>query len=109
MPVLSHAIQVRTAFLFRDIKHIITSHIFLYRYIFLGILPIGILNRTTADYQGPLPTSILEQTDPWLILAWVVLLLSVVYWFTRSNLFWTLMENIRNTWREAEAQHQHID
>ncbi|EFX86873.1 hypothetical protein DAPPUDRAFT_307050 [Daphnia pulex] len=76
---------------------------------YTGIQPIGILNRTTADYQGPLPTNVLEQTDQWLILAWIVLLLSMVYWFTRSNLFWTLMENIRNTWREAEAQHQHID
>ncbi|KAI9558125.1 hypothetical protein GHT06_014878 [Daphnia sinensis] len=76
---------------------------------YTGIQPIGVLNRTTADYQGPLPTSVIEQTDQWLILAWVVLFLSLVYWFTRSNLFWTLMENVRNTWREAEAQHQHID
>ena len=74
-----------------------------------GINPVGILNRTSADYMGPLPTIITEPTDPWLILAWIVLFLSIIYWFTRSNLFWTLIENIRNTWREAEAQHQHAD
>ena len=75
---------------------------------YTGIAPIGILNGTSEDYEGPIPTSVKEVTDPWLILAWIVFFLSVLYWFTRSNLFWTLIENIRNTWREAEAQH-HID
>lgn len=76
---------------------------------YTGITPVGVLNHTTEDYQGPIPTSITEVTDTWLILAWIVFFLSVLYWFTRSNLFWTLMENIRNTWREAEAQHHHVD
>jgi len=76
---------------------------------YTGIIPTGALNHTAEDYEGPIPTSITETTDTWLILAWIVFFLSVLYWFTRSNLFWTLMENIRNTWREAEAQHHHID
>ncbi|XP_023219400.1 thioredoxin domain-containing protein 15-like [Centruroides sculpturatus] len=72
-----------------------------------GISPEGALNVTSADMTGPVPAALQERTDYILILSWVFTIVCLCIWFLKSSLCHRIVESIKNTWREAEAQHEH--
>ncbi|XP_076365623.1 thioredoxin domain-containing protein bug isoform X2 [Tachypleus tridentatus] len=81
--------------------------VFLTKY--TGLSPEDELNITTADMMGPVPTQPDQRTDFVLILAWIFTLGCLCTWFLRSSLWQRIVECVHNTWREAEAQHEHVD
>ncbi|XP_013777665.1 thioredoxin domain-containing protein 15-like [Limulus polyphemus] len=76
---------------------------------YTGMSPEDGLNITSADMMGPVPTQPAQRTDFVLILAWMFTLGCLCTWFLRSSLWQRIVECVRNTWREAEAQHEHVD
>lgn len=72
-----------------------------------GIIPEGALNVTSADMTGPVPAALQEKTDYILILSWVFTIACLCIWFLKSSFCHRIVESIKNTWREAEAQHEH--
>ncbi|XP_015795012.1 thioredoxin domain-containing protein 15 [Tetranychus urticae] len=80
---------------------------FIYR--LTGLEPDLTVNLTEDDWTSPLPTIPQVTIDYVLILSSVFLLFTVCYLIGRSSIFAKIIESIRNTWREAEAQHQHLD
>lgn len=74
-----------------------------------GILPITEPHISEEDKLGPLSSVPQPKIDYLLILSWIFCMACFAYMFTKSNLFKTIVETVRNTWREAEAQHEHID
>ncbi len=67
------------------------------------------MNLTEADMEGPVPTKEVPVTDHYLYLAYIFTLLVALRHFTKSSYFMRFVESIRNTWREAEIQHEHQD
>ena len=65
------------------------------------------MNLTLADYNGPVPTKEVIVTDYYLYAAYIFTSLVALRHFARSSYFKRFLESIRNTWREAEIQHEH--
>jgi len=61
------------------------------------------------DMEGPVPTKAVPQTDYLLWLAWSFTLVCAVGYLAKSSYCQRVIESIRNNWREAEIQHEHID
>lgn len=61
------------------------------------------------DYVGPVPAAPQPALDFVLILSWAFVMACFVYLFGKSSLFRRFVDSVRNTWREAEAQHEHLD
>lgn len=74
-----------------------------------GLSPQMPTNLTESDLLGPLSSTPEDKFDYLLLLASIFALICFGYLFGKSNLFKTTVETVRNNWREAEAQHQHID
>jgi len=77
-----------------------------------GMSPVMPPNITDQDLLGPLSSEPQTKFDYLLLFSWLFCITCFLYMFAKSNLFKTIVETVRNTWREAEAQHQqhqHID
>lgn len=49
------------------------------------------------------------QLDYVLVMSWLFVIFCGGYFVAKSSQFRQFVESIRNTWREAEAHHEHID
>ena len=56
-----------------------------------------------------MPTVMIPETDYYLYLSWIFVVLCTLGYFTKSPFCQNIIETIRNNWREAEIQHEHID
>ena len=68
-----------------------------------------LLNVTSADFAGPLPSKPKIGRDWLLYLSWIFILIVSINRFLQSNLWQKLRDVIHRNWREAEAQHEHTD
>ena len=75
----------------------------------LGIEPIGDIIVKETDYEGPIPTISIPETDYYLYISWIFVVLCTLGYFTKSPFCQNIIETIRNNWREAEIQHEHIE
>lgn len=64
---------------------------------------------TSADFNGPVPSVPVKETDYCLALSWIFILICGVVFFSKSSWWQWIVETIQNTWREAEAQHEHVE
>ncbi|RWS02370.1 thioredoxin domain-containing protein 15-like protein, partial [Dinothrombium tinctorium] len=64
---------------------------------------------TEEDKLGPVPTIPEQRLDYVLIISFLFITLSISYLIGKTTIFQRMIENVRNTWREAEAQHEHLD
>lgn len=76
---------------------------------YTGLAPEGLVNVTSVDFEGPLPSEPTREMDYMLWLAWFFILSCCGFGFSKSTLCSRITESIRNNWREAEAQHEHAD
>ncbi|XP_069705621.1 thioredoxin domain-containing protein 15 isoform X2 [Periplaneta americana] len=76
---------------------------------YTGMEPQGKLVVTSADFGGPVPSVPVKETDYCLALSWIFILVCGVYFFSKSTWWRWIVETIQNTWREAEAQHEHVE
>jgi hypothetical protein len=74
-----------------------------------GMSPVLAPNITDEDLLGPLQSVPQLKFDYLLLFSWIFCITCFSYMFGKSNLFKTIAETVRNNWREAEAQHEHID
>lgn len=74
---------------------------------YTGLDPVGAVNVTSADFEGPLPSEPLHETDYILWVSWLFIIFCCVLGFTKSPLWHYILESVRNNWLEAEAQHEH--
>lgn len=73
-----------------------------------GQYPLGLL-VTSKDFQGPVSSVVEKDTDFFLVLSWLFIIVCSLYYFMRSK-WWTMMiEAVQTNWRESEAQHEHND
>ncbi|KAI5712013.1 hypothetical protein M8J76_015862 [Diaphorina citri] len=79
---------------------------------FTGWKPEKKMFVTSADFGGPVPSVPLKETDKWLFIAWLVVIVCSLYGFTKTRYWHWFVESAKNTWREAEAaeeNHEHND
>ena len=74
-----------------------------------GMEPQVKLFVTSADFNGPVPSVPVKETDYYLALSWIFILICGVFFFSKSSWCQWIVETIQNTWREAEAQHEHVE
>ena len=74
-----------------------------------GLKPVHEASLSPQDWEGPVPTVPVSRLDYVLVLSWLFLLLCSCYYFSKTHLFSMIIEYLRSNWREAEAQHQHLD
>ncbi|KAL1117655.1 hypothetical protein AAG570_003970 [Ranatra chinensis] len=75
---------------------------------YTGVKPVEKMFVTSGDFGGPVPSVLAKEPDYLLGLAWAVILIAAAVGISRSTGWRSLMEMIQNTWREAQAQHEHI-
>lgn len=73
-----------------------------------GLQP-GTLLVTYKDFQGPVSSIMVEETDYFLVLSWIFIIVCATYYFVESPWCKMIVEMIKNNWRESEAQHEHAD
>lgn len=73
-----------------------------------GMQP-GVLLVTSKDFQGPVSSVLEKETDYFLVLSWLFIIVCSVYYFTQSRWWKMIVEMVQNNWRESEAQHEHND
>lgn len=76
---------------------------------FTGIEPIGDLQLREEDFKGPMPTELVPETDIYLHISWVFVVICMLGYFSKSSFCQNVIEAIRHNWREAEIQHEHND
>lgn len=74
-----------------------------------NLQPNGSLYVTSADFMGPIASTPSNEMDYCLVLSWVFIIACVLYFTSRSRWWQQVVELIQNTWRESNAQHEHVD
>lgn len=74
---------------------------------FTGLEANGDLVINEADLEGPMPTKVVPETDIYLHLSWIFILLCALGYLGKSSFCQSIIEAVRNNWREAEIQHEH--
>lgn len=74
-----------------------------------GLSPASSPILIEEDYNGPVPCSPQVTLDYVLTLSWLFVIGCFAYLFGKSAMFKGIVQSLVNTWREAEAQHQHVD
>lgn len=69
----------------------------------------GSLFVTSADFSGPVPSTPSNETDYCLVLSWVFIAACALYFTSKSRWWQQFIELVQNTWRESNAQHEHVD
>lgn len=66
---------------------------------------------TSADFAGPVSSVPAKDTDVFLWLSWIFIVICGVYYFTKSKWWRWIVETVQRNWRESEAQaeHEHLD
>lgn len=66
---------------------------------------------TSADFAGPVVSSPSKDSDIFLIISWLFIIICSGYYFTKSKWWTWIIEAIQSNWRESEAHanHDHID
>lgn len=73
-----------------------------------GLNPEGVL-VVSKDFQGPVSSVVENDTDYFLVISWLFIVMCSFYYFTQSKWCKMIVEMIQNNWRESEAQHEHND
>ena len=76
---------------------------------FTGLEPAGEVVLHDLDFEGPMPCDHVPETDIYLHISWVFVVICGLGYFGKSAFCQGIIEAIRNNWREAEIQHEHID
>ena len=76
---------------------------------FTGLEPLLPLELQDRDMEGPMPTKAVPEPDFYLYLAWIFTIVCALGYFGKSSYCEWIIESVRNNWREAEIQHEHID
>lgn len=74
-----------------------------------GLNPDPNVNISLEDLSGPVPVVPQESQDIVLLISTLFLFLMFSYLIIKSAYFKRFVEYLRNTWREAEAHHEHLD
>lgn len=74
-----------------------------------NLQPNGSLYVTSADFMGPVGSTPSNEMDYCLVLSWIFIIACVLYFTSRSRWWQQFVELIQNTWRESNAQHEHVD
>lgn len=74
-----------------------------------NLKPTGLLNVTSSDFNGPVPSTPSNETDYCLVLSWVFIAVCALYFTSQSRWWQQFVELVQNTWRESNAQHEHVD
>ena len=77
--------------------------------IFTGLEPVLSIGLMDQDMEGPMPTKAVPEPDYYLYLAWIFTITCALGYFGKSSYCEWIIESVRNNWREAEIQHEHID
>lgn len=66
---------------------------------------------TSTDFAGPVPSVLAKDTDIWLGVSWVFIIVCGIYYFTKSKWWKSIIESIQRNWREsaAQANHEHLE
>lgn len=67
------------------------------------------ISVTSADFNGPVPSVVVKEPDFFLWLSWGFLAGSALVFFAKSSWYRKMIEVVKVTWRESEAQHDHMD
>ncbi|CAH4029903.1 unnamed protein product [Pieris brassicae] len=73
-----------------------------------GQNPHGLLVMS-KDFQGPVSSTAEKETDFFLILSWLFIVVCSIYYFMESKWWTMIVEMVQNNWRESVAQHEHND
>ncbi|XP_014598388.1 PREDICTED: thioredoxin domain-containing protein 15 isoform X2 [Polistes canadensis] len=76
---------------------------------FTVFYPISFLLVTSADFSGPVPSTPSNETDYCLVLSWIFIAACALYFTSKSRWWQQFIELVQNTWRESNAQHEHVD
>lgn len=76
---------------------------------YTGIKAQGNMSLLPEDQIGPISSIQALRTDYLLIISWLFTIICFCWWFSKSTLCHRIVESVRNTWREAEAQHDHTE
>ncbi|BES87957.1 thioredoxin domain containing 15 [Nesidiocoris tenuis] len=76
---------------------------------FTGIKPAEKMFVRSEDFGGPVPSKLVKETDYVLGLAWLIVLAALAVGVSKSSGWRTLVEDVQNTWREAQAHHEHAE
>lgn len=80
---------------------------FIHRYTNLEAYKLNAAYVTSEDFNGPLSNKVVYERDIWLWVAWLFIIACACYYFSRSRFYNQIVEMIKRTWRESEAQHEH--
>ncbi|XP_053981742.1 thioredoxin domain-containing protein 15 [Hylaeus anthracinus] len=69
----------------------------------------GSLYVTSLDFAGPVSSTPSNETDYCLVLSWVFIATCALYFTLQSRWWQQFVELVQNTWRESNAQHEHVD
>lgn len=66
---------------------------------------------TSQDFAGPVVSSPAKESDMFLIISWLFIIVCTCYYFSKSKVWKWMVETVQRNWRESEqhAQHEHID
>lgn len=71
--------------------------------------PNGSIYVTSADFSGPVSSTPSNETDYCLVLSWIFIAACALYFTSKSHWWRQFVELVQNTWRESNAQHEHVD
>lgn len=74
-----------------------------------NLQPNGSLYVTSLDFAGPVSSTPSNETDYCLVLSWIFIAACALYFTSQSRWWQQFVELIQNTWRESNAQHEHVD
>ncbi|XP_012343591.1 thioredoxin domain-containing protein 15 isoform X2 [Apis florea] len=74
-----------------------------------NLQPNGSLYVTSLDFSGPVSSTPSNGTDYCLVLSWIFITACALYFTSQSRWWQQFVELIQNTWRESNAQHEHVD
>ncbi|XP_012527019.1 thioredoxin domain-containing protein 15 [Monomorium pharaonis] len=74
-----------------------------------NLQPNGSVYVTSADFTGPVSSTPSNEMDHCLVMSWVFIIACVLYFTSRSRWWQQFVELIQNTWRESNAEHEHVD
>ncbi|KAL1498370.1 hypothetical protein ABEB36_009180 [Hypothenemus hampei] len=78
---------------------------------YTGLEPVENSVVTSQDFAGPVVSSPSKESDMFLILSWLFIIVCICYYFSKSRIFLWVVESIQRNWRESEQHtlHEHMD
>ncbi|XP_014250155.1 thioredoxin domain-containing protein 15 [Cimex lectularius] len=76
---------------------------------FTGMKPVEMMFVSSSDFGGPVPSKLTKERDYILGLAWAVILITLAVGISKSKGWRVLVEAVQNSWREAQAHHEHTE